>query len=352
MPSCIVLPSCYSHCSIEPFSWPKGKAGTHFQPDCCDWEAGICLWWLVVWIEFTWYVITWFPASCHGCTHWNKPSLCSRGFSVNPLTGMIQYLTILLFYQILNRNFWDPHPSARTIFPCCLVLLTAACLTVFPSHCLLGVCVCGLSSSYLLLFWLFFLYLWSCLSSLRGLSASAGGKSRCSSRSPRASGRFSAELPPGSATYLPTGRDRRDPSAVSVLAERVWDPSSACPPRQGRPDRSYSRGVTGFSMIILRSRQLQASHFLAPYGPSRPMYSSCTHHERSPTVHDDSLYGYIATPAVCKLRDFADLNADQTLSECINNVFIIRSQRHLFTCFYFDRKFHANSGMKSSSQQW
>lgn len=88
-----------------------------------------------------------------------------------------------------------------------------------------------LSSQPLLLFtscFLFdFVYLWSCWSALRGLFSSATGRSRCSSRSPRASERFSAELPPGSATFLPAGRNRRKPSAwrrFSLLQEWRWTP--------------------------------------------------------------------------------------------------------------------------------
>lgn len=87
--------------------------------DCWDWEAGICLWWLVVWIKLTWYVIIWFPASCHGCTHWNKPFWCSRGLSVNPLTGIIPYLTILQFYQSWIPTFGTPPAPPDSCLPHC-----------------------------------------------------------------------------------------------------------------------------------------------------------------------------------------------------------------------------------------
>lgn len=62
---------------------------------------------------------------------------------------------------------------------------------------------------------------------------------------------------------LPAGRDRGKPSAVSVFTGWVSKVSSACPPARERPDRSYMGGFSGLSMIILRSRQLQASDFLA-----------------------------------------------------------------------------------------
>lgn len=51
------------------------------------------------------------------------------------------------------------------------------------------------------------IYLWSCQRRLRDLSSSAGGRSRCSSQSPTVSGRFSAQLPLGRATYLPAGNN-------------------------------------------------------------------------------------------------------------------------------------------------
>lgn len=57
--------------------------------------------------------------------------------------------------------------------------------------------------------------------------------------------------------------------------------SFAGPPALERPDRSYSGGFSGLSMVVLRSRQLQASHFLASSDPSRPICSSCTHCLRS-----------------------------------------------------------------------
>lgn len=64
----------------------------------------------------------------------------------------------------------------------------------------------------------FIVYLWSCCWTRRGLSSSAAGRSRCSSRSPRVSAHFWAELHRGLATFLLTGRDRSEPSADSVSA--------------------------------------------------------------------------------------------------------------------------------------
>ena len=115
--------------------------------------------------------------------------------------------------------------------------------------------LCGLCSARVLS--TLSLYLWSFLWALRGLFSSAGGRSRCSSRSPRASGRFSAELPLGLATLSSSrGRDRRKPSVASVRSAGVCKVSSA-------RARSYSGGFSGLSMLILRSRQLQGSGFLA-----------------------------------------------------------------------------------------
>lgn len=52
------------------------------------------------------------------------------------------------------------------------------------------------------------------------------------------------------------GGDRRKPSVASVLSAGVCKVSCARP-------RSYSGGFSGLSMLILRSRQLQGSGFLA-----------------------------------------------------------------------------------------
>lgn len=115
--------------------------------------------------------------------------------------------------------------------------------------------LCGLCSARVLSS--FSLYLWSFLWALRGLFSSAGGRSRCSSRSPRASGRFSAELPPGLAT-LSSSREGTGGNPPSPRSFQRGGCKVSC----ARP-RSYSGGFSGLSMLILRSRQLQGSGFLA-----------------------------------------------------------------------------------------
>lgn len=71
------------------------------------------------------------------------------------------------------------------------------------------------------------------------------------------------------------------PPPSRSLQGGVCEISFAGPPARERPDRTYSGGFSGLPMIVLRSRQLQASDFLASSDPSRPICSSCTHGVRS-----------------------------------------------------------------------
>lgn len=149
------------------------------------------------------------------------------------------------------------------------------------------------------------LYLRYGLLAPRGLSSSAGGRSRCSSPSPRASGRFSAGLPPVSATYLPTERDReeslrRPGPRRSEGARTLLRLFSGCPKAVGRLDRAYSGGSSALSMALMRSRPLQASDFLAsPAAPTHRTCSSCTHRTRWCGWEEFSLRCPSAIPPTC-----------------------------------------------------
>lgn len=157
-----------------------------------------------------------------------------------------------------------------------------ACVCGFPhtwlSHATASTCARGWSGSMasplfaavVVIAGCFVVYLWSCCWTVRGLSSSAAGRSRCSSPLSRVSGHFWVELPRGLATFLPTGRGpdkalRRLGLCSGGRINFIYLSSVS----GTRPDRCYSGGFSALSMIILRSWQLQASDFLAPSAPAR-----------------------------------------------------------------------------------